>query len=180
MLKYGFTSFLISETKDVRTLSNHPVHLIDVEGRVGDFLSFKKERTLYIYKITIIIPPTTLYKGNLSPTALIPFCDLNGNTSAMGVKIDQFDVPVCNSFKDKIVMGQLCYEVDPNLYINTGISENARKFDLILIIDYNEDRQLFLDDETEEKIEVQTKHPFRQNTSLEDSFIYFETLGMYK
>ena len=96
----------------------------------------------------------------------------------MGVKIDQFDVPVCNSFKDKIVMDQLCYEVDPNHYINTGNSENARKFDMILMIDYNEDRQLFLDDETDEKIEVQTKHPFRQNTSLEDSFIYFETLGM--
>ena len=99
----------------------------------------------------------------------------------MGVKIDQFDVPVCNSFKDRIVIDQLCYEVDPNLYINkSSIFENARKFDLILIIDYNEDRQLFLDDETEEKIEVQTKHPFRNNTSLEDSFIYFETIGMYK
>ena len=45
MLKFAFTSFLISGTKDVRTLSNHPVHLIDVEGRVGDFLSFKKECT---------------------------------------------------------------------------------------------------------------------------------------
>ena len=75
-------------------------------------------------------------------------------------------------------MDQLCYEVDPNRYINTGISENAIKFDLILIIDYNEDRQLFLDEETEEKIEVLTKHPFRSSTSLEDSFIYFETIGM--
>ena len=134
---------------------------------------------MHIYKITKIIPSTTLYEGNLSPTALIPFCDLNGNTSAMGVKIDQFDVPVCSGFKDKLVNDQLCYEVDPNLYINTDNVENARKFDLILIIDYNEDRQLFLDDETEEKFKMQTKHPFRNNTSLEDSFIYFETIGMY-
>ena len=32
--------------------------------------------------------------------------------SAMGVKIDQFDVPVCNSFQAKVLNDQLCYEVD--------------------------------------------------------------------
>ena len=31
--------------------------------------------------------------------------------SAMGVKIDKFDVPVCNSFQAKILNDQLCYEV---------------------------------------------------------------------
>ena len=97
----------------------------------------------------------------------------------MGEKIDQFDVPVCNSFKDKIVNNQLCYEVDPNHYINTGNSENARKFDMILMIDYNEDRQLFLDDETVEKNEVQTKNPLRTEASTKRSFIYFQTIGMY-
>ena len=95
----------------------------------------------------------------------------------MGVKIDQFDVPVCNSFKDRIVIDQLCYEVDPNLYINTGIVENARKFDLILIIDYNEDRQLFLDDESVEKYKVQTRFTFDSDASTQHSFIYIETIG---
>ena len=38
--------------------------------------------------------------GQLSPTALLPFCEFGGNMSVMGVKIDQFDVPVCNSFRD--------------------------------------------------------------------------------
>ena len=32
----------------------------------------------------------------------------------MGVKIDQFDVPVCNSFEATVLNDQLCYEVDPN------------------------------------------------------------------
>ena len=54
--------------------------------------------------------------GNLSPTALIPFCAFGGNFSAMGVKMEQFNVPVCNSFKAKIVEDQLCYTVDPNRY----------------------------------------------------------------
>ena len=34
--------------------------------------------------------------------------------SAMGVIIDQFNVPVCNKFKATILNDQLCYEVDPN------------------------------------------------------------------
>ena len=37
----------------------------------------------------------------ISPSAFIPFCDFGGSMSAMGVKIDQFDVPVCNSFQAK-------------------------------------------------------------------------------
>ena len=56
--------------------------------------------------------------GNLSPTALVPFCVFGGNMSVMGVKIDEFDVPVCNSFRPKVLMDQLCYEVDPNKYKN--------------------------------------------------------------
>ena len=36
--------------------------------------------------------------------------------SVMGVKIDQFDVPVCNSFRPKIIRDQLCYTVDPSKY----------------------------------------------------------------
>ena len=47
-------------------------------------------------------------------TALIPFCEFSGNMSVMGVKIDELDVPVCNSFRPKIIQDQLCYTVDPN------------------------------------------------------------------
>ena len=50
------------------------------------------------------------------PTALIPFCEFGGSISAIGAKIDQLDVPVCNSFRPKILRDQLCYTVDPNKY----------------------------------------------------------------
>ena len=39
--------------------------------------------------------------NSLSPSAFIPFCEFGGDMSALGVKIDQFSVPVCNSFKAK-------------------------------------------------------------------------------
>ena len=65
--------------------------------------------------------------GKMSPTALIPFCELGGDMSLMGVKIGQMDVPVCNSFEAKILQNQICYTVDPNRYkqfIEKGMCRN--------------------------------------------------------
>ena len=78
--------------------------------------------------------------GQISPTALIPFCEFGGNMSVMGIKIDHFDVPVCNSFRPKIMIDQLCYTVDPNEYKHK-IDLNG-ELSLSLFIHYNEDRQM--------------------------------------
>ena len=90
-------------------------------------------------------------------TALIPFCEFGGNMSVMGVKIDQFDVPVCNSFWPKIVSDQLCYTVDPNEYKDK--IDLKGELSLSLFIHYNEDRQM---EDTE---------------TSEDFFIYLDTIG---
>ena len=79
-------------------------------------------------------------EGHLSPTALIPFCQFAGNMSIMGFKIPEFEDPVCNSFRPKILHDQLCYEVDPNkfkTFINGGDD-----ISLELFINYNEDRNM--------------------------------------
>ena len=76
--------------------------------------------------------------GELSPTALIPFCEFGRSMSVMGVKIDRFDVPVCNSFKAKVYKDQLCYTVDPNEYKDKIDLEG--QLSLTFAIDYNEDR----------------------------------------
>ena len=86
-------------------------------------------------------------EGEFSPTALIPFCEFSGNMSVMGVKIDQFDVPVCNSFRPKILRDQLCYTVDPNEFKNKIDLEG--ELSLSLFIHYNEDRQMEDRDSTE-------------------------------
>ena len=86
--------------------------------------------------------PVHIFEENedLNPTALIPFCEFNGNMSVMGVKIDQFDHPVCNSFRPKIVRDQLCYTVDPNEYKHK--IDLKGELSLSLFIHYNEDRQI--------------------------------------
>ena len=60
--------------------------------------------------------------------------------SVMGVKINQLDVPVCKSFRPKIIRDQLCYTVDPNKYKHKIDLEG--EISLSFFIHYNEDRQL--------------------------------------
>ena len=84
----------------------------------------------------------------MAPTALIPFCEFGGSQSAMGDKIDQFDVPVCNSFKAKIIQDQLCYQVDPNEFRDKIDLEG--ELSLSLFIDYNEDREHKIKDNKKE------------------------------
>ena len=57
------------------------------------------------------------------------------------MKIDQFDFPVCNSFRAKVLNDQLCYEVDVNELINRRILLKEIKMGLMFMIDHNEDRQ---------------------------------------
>ena len=91
--------------------------------------SLKNEQVAHIYE-----------EDYSTKTALIPFCEFGGNMSVMGVKIDQFDDPVCNSFRPKIVMDQLCYQVNPNEYKHE--IDLQGDLSLSLFIHYNEDRQL--------------------------------------
>ena len=78
-------------------------------------------------------------ENSLIRTAMIPFCEFGGNMSVMGVKIDQLEVPVCKSFRPKIVMDQLCYSVDPNEF-RKYLNDNGEK-GISLYINFNEDRQ---------------------------------------
>ena len=79
--------------------------------------------------------------GQLSLTALIPFCSVSNNYSTMGTKIDSLDVPVCTAFRPKYFNDQLCYSVDLN---DIKAKDNFReKLFLNLLIDFNEDREFY-------------------------------------
>ena len=78
--------------------------------------------------------------GYLSPSSFIPFCDFGGNRQEMGIKIKQFYSPICNSFHVKILNYNLCYEVDPNRFIDSQ-DPWAMSKGLTLFIDTNLERQ---------------------------------------
>ena len=133
------------DLKDLHRVSNHPVHIVDEDGK-------------------------------LSPSSFIPFCEFGGNMSAMGVKIDQIDVPVCNSFKAKVLNDQLCYEVDPNLFIDRTNTLKYLKLGLVLVLDYNEDRQTteFLQEESMQPDKSLTK---QENMKVVSAKIHINSLG---
>ena len=80
----------------------------------------------------------------------------------MGVKNEQFDVPVCNSFRPKIVKDQLCYQVEADEYKHF-MDENI-ELSTELYINYNEDRQFSSSDMKDQEVPK----------------ILIETIGKYK
>ena len=128
-------------------VTNHPVHIVDDEDEDG---------------------------RALSPSALIPFCEFGGNLSAMGVKIDQVEVPVCNSFRPKIYKDQLCYTVDPN--VHKYKIDMKGEISLTLAIDYNEDRDFYYK-ANEETLNKSGDGGFGKIRSKLSKFITVETIG---
>ena len=58
----------------------------------------------------------------------------------MGVKIDQFDLPICNKFKPIILRDQLCYQVDVNEFKDAVDVHKNMKNGLMFVMDYNKEK----------------------------------------
>ena len=95
--------------------------------------------------------------------------------SIMGVKIDQFDVPVCNSFQAKIMNDQLCYEVDLHTFSQKSNTNNELALGFTFLMDYNEDRQVTFNQN------IRKKELGLVNVALSDddqhAFVYLDTIG---
>ena len=116
-------------------------------------------------------------KRKMTSSSFIPFCEIGGNMSIMGTKVDQFDVPVCNSFQARILNDQLCYEVDLNRFSNQENIEKELKSGFAFIMDYNEDRQVTFD---KVQIELEDKGLVSRIVESHDNdqaSIYMDTIG---
>ena len=60
----------------------------------------------------------------------------------VGVSMEQFDSPVCNCFKAKLLNDQLCYEVDLNKFSTKSNIAKELRLGFNFLMDYNEDRQV--------------------------------------
>ena len=98
----------------------------------------------------------------------------------MGIRIPQFDMPVCNSFKAKILNNQLCFEADLEKFNkNERNLEATLKEGLVLVIDNNEDRQIMTNKkETSQKTTLIEKLVKVDNE--ESLLIYLNTEGRYE
>ena len=115
--------------------------------------------------------------NQISQSAFIPFCDFGGNISSVGVKIDQFDVHICNSFQAKVLNDQLCYEVDLNRFSNPNNKQRELKLGFNFIMDFNEDRQVTFDKDLFKRNETGWANNIAESNSMQNALIYLNTIG---
>ena len=98
--------------------------------------------------------------------------------TAVGVKIDEFGLPVCNSFQAKILNDQLCYEVDLNRYSNENNIKRELKSGFVMILDYNEDRQVTFEKDLRKEKEESLVSRIVEQDDHQHVTIYLNTVGM--
>ena len=96
--------------------------------------------------------------------------------SGMGVLIDKFHLPVCNSFQATIKNDQLCYEVDLNSYSDKNNIENEIELGFTFLMDYNEDRQV-TSDKNISRQELGLANNVAALDENQHAFVYLDTIG---
>ena len=91
----------------------------------------------------------------------------------IGEKIDYFEVPVCNVFSAKNWNDQICFELDLNkLKVEDDIYQ--LKDGILLILDFNEERQ-FTKDRNSEKVEKVRNYIYvDEDTSVQ---VHLDSIG---
>ena len=76
-------------------------------------------------------------EGNLPPSALVPFCSYQGESSLLGRELPEMDnLTVCDKFQPTILEGQLCYTLDSTL-LTKGLTKSGKSNGLLLLLDPN-------------------------------------------
>ena len=80
---------------------------------------------------------------DISPSSFIPFCSFGEDP--VGTDVNGFDVPVCDIFWPRIRKDQLCYETNLEKMMSKDINTAKKQLEigLVLIIDYNDNRQIY-------------------------------------
>ena len=112
-------------------------------------------------------------EGYFSPSAFIPFCVFGNNK--IGEKIDDFQVPVCNIFVAKNWNDQVCYELDLNLLKDDVDIFHQLKDGILLILDFNEERQ-FEKDRNSEKVEEERKFFYEEEENSVQ--VHIDSIGI--
>ena len=86
-------------------------------------------------------------------------------------------MPVCNSFKSKILNDQLCYEIDLNNFSKKDDIAQELESGLAFIMDYNEDRQIELDQELNDFDDAPMVKRITKPVEDKKAFIYLNTIG---
>ena len=79
-------------------------------------------------------------KGNLPPSALIPFCSYQGDSSLLGQQRPELDnLTICDKFEPTIFDGNLCYSLDV-AKLDKNFTQEGKAGGLFLLLDPHPDQ----------------------------------------
>ena len=144
--KYGLLDMLLSTKQDISNredrvqikqinkdlkksmMENNSIDLKDIEDTLG-----KVNHPVHIMD----------KHDNPMPSSFIPFCSISGNMSILGQKMSWFPShPVCTVFKPKMLLGQLCYQLDMNSINGRVRLGKGERNGLVFFMDYNQERMI--------------------------------------
>ena len=108
---------------------------------------------------------------NFSPSSLIPFC--NFGDKFLGARINEFEIPVCNIFRPRNYLDQICYETNLQDFKDGQKIGKQLEMGLTLVLDYNEERQNY---NLIQKNQSQDKEALYQTN--DDVAIYLDTISL--
>ena len=118
--------------------------------------------------------------GQFSLSSFIPFCQFGEDLAVLGRAAPQFRQPVCSAFQERVLEGQVCYQLDVNRYRARLDWRASMQFGLGLLVDTNQEldsRGIYF---RNNNINTDGQVSLRSLVSFEDSSkvkIHLHTLG---
>lgn len=117
-----------------------------------------------------------MHINGLTPS-FIPFCSFAEDSIIVGREHEGFEIPVCDMFEQKLHNDQLCYETDLEKFKDRNNIFKQLEIGLVLILDYNEDRQMDIAWRKKEKHSEDKKGKFFNHNGDNEAHIYFDSLS---
>ena len=150
-----------------------------MDFRIGDFVfGLWAFQSILAAKVSTHPVHVVDNNGNFYPSALIPFCQYGDRVSGLGIKIDKFDIPVCNAFRKVIYFDQICYEIYLQDYLTREEISKGLRTGLALLLDYNEDRQYLTEELKEEEEQNDNFMKYFGKSVTKNSVIYVGEKGI--
>ena len=113
-------------------------------------------------------------EGNFSPSSFIPFCSFG--EEFIGEIINDFDIPVCNIFKPKHYLDQLCYETNLQEQKDSLKIDKQLEKGFTLVLDYNEERQISYKNSSKNELNI-SKSIYSQENDRDSFLVFVNTIS---
>lgn len=125
-------------------------------------------------------PVHIAWKNRIS--AFIPFCFLCDNIDIIGKRLEEFEIPVCHLFHEKMFGGQVCYEADVNQFKKKVQWLEALHKGFGFIIDTNDEYDLknlyFKNRKREREGKNKNVQIYKDNNNENSFFIMLKTISI--